>query len=976
MPQKDSRHTFIRRFKLREHLGVLFTALMLVTGLTIAFTGYRMVSRTAMAATDHLVASVSSTVKSETMNAVYQPVQAFTAVLAQSALPKEDSLEGRLDALASMQAILEAYPIVDAIYVGYDSGEFFLVRPLRSPQARALFDAPEASALMVQSIEKAAEAGVSEYLFFDAALNLLRRQTQKDASYDPRTRSWYQEARNSSGLISSAPYIFFTTKEVGTTFARQSRHGNAVVGADIGLSQLSAALAGELPSKGAELVLFKPDGTLLASSGGMSLQEGESTRLRTSDDLPPAARLGVQSYKDGWIGRDITINDGSRDWVLALESISLSGEVRNALLLAIPRDEILVDAVAFLRQTMLLTAGILLLAVPFIWLAARGIARPLSALAEKVRRIEEFRLEERDERIDSRVSEIHALGQGMEHMQTNLRKFLAITGTISAERDFDLLLQRVLQETLQVSAADGGMVALLDEEGNCFKHGSACWLGGADGSMAQCLMMDCQKPDLSLPPYQALHSGSFVRAVIPREDQRSGVDFLAPGFDNPAVTQVEVICLPLRDRMGESLGVLCLFKAMRPGSPAFQTQQIAFIEALASTAAIALENQTLLKAQRDLRDALIHILAGAIDAKSPYTGGHCQRVPVVFQMLAKAACETEEGPLKDFSLNEDQWEEAKLAAWLHDCGKVTTPEYVVDKATKLETIYDRIHEIRTRFEVLKRDAEIASLRAVLGGADAEAEARKLEEALRALDDDFAFVGTCNIGGEFMDDAALARLAAIGERSWLRTLDKRIGVSRDESARMDRAPAEAPPVREPLLMDRPEHILERNPKDRIVPGNPWGFKMDTPQALYNRGELYNLSIRRGTLSEEERYKINDHIVQTIIMLKQLPLPKHLRDVPDIAGSHHETMDGKGYPRRLSRENMGWSARMMAIADIFEALTASDRPYKPGKTLSEALKIMGEFKARNHIDPDLYELFLKAGVPQQYAAGYLKPEQIDV
>jgi hypothetical protein len=278
--------------------------------------------------------------------------------------------------------------------------------------------------------------------------------------------------------------------------------------------------------------------------------------------------------------------------------------------------------------------------------------------------------------------------------------------------------------------------------------------------------------------------------------------------------------------------------------------------------------------------------------------------------------------------------------------------------------------------VLKRDAEITSLRAVLNGADAQDERRKLEDMLRALDDDFAFVAASNIGGEFMDDAALERLAAISKRTWQRTLDKRLGVSHDELARMDREPAESLPVTEYLLMNRPEHIFERDEKDRIPPDNPWEFKMETPRLLYNKGELYNLGIRRGTLSEEERYKINDHIVQTILMLGRLPLPEHLRNVPEIVGAHHETMDGKGYPRRVARDNMSWSARMMAIADIFEALTAADRPYKQGKTLSQTLKIMDDFKEHNHIDPDLYELFLKAGIPQQYAKRYLKPDQIDI
>ena len=142
-----------------------------------------------------------------------------------------------------------------------------------------------------------------------------------------------------------------------------------------------------------------------------------------------------------------------------------------------------------------------------------------------------------------------------------------------------------------------------------------------------------------------------------------------------------------------------------------------------------------------------------------------------------------------------------------------------------------------------------------------------------------------------------------------------------------------------------------------------------------GEVYNLCIGRGTLTAEERFKINDHMVQTIIMLEQLPFPKHLKRVPEYAGGHHETMIGTGYPRRLTKADMSIPARAMAIADIFEALTAADRPYKKAKTLSESLRIMSFMKKDEHIDPDLFALFLETGVFSEYAEQYLLPEQID-
>ncbi|HWA50682.1 MAG TPA: HD domain-containing phosphohydrolase, partial [Dongiaceae bacterium] len=369
------------------------------------------------------------------------------------------------------------------------------------------------------------------------------------------------------------------------------------------------------------------------------------------------------------------------------------------------------------------------------------------------------------------------------------------------------------------------------------------------------------------------------------------------------------------------------------------------------------------------------LIAGAIDAKSPYTGGHCQRVPVLTRMLAEAACADTKGAFRDFHLSEQEWEAVDIGSWLHDCGKVTTPEYVVDKATKLECIYDRIHEIRMRFELLKCAAERDFWRAVAQGGDETTLRARRDAELQALDEDFAFVATCNEGGEFMDPAKIDRLKKIGERRWLRTLDDRLGCSYEERARKERTPAQALPVEEKLLADRDDHIVHRRESEIIGAENPWGIRVETPPYKFNRGELYNLAIGRGTLTNEERYIINDHMTQTIMMLESLPLPRHLAAVPEIAGGHHEKMNGTGYPKRLKREQMSPVARMMAIADVFEALTAADRPYKRAKTLSESFRILTNMKREHHLDPDLLDLFVTAGVWKDYADRFLDAAQID-
>jgi len=439
---------------------------------------------------------------------------------------------------------------------------------------------------------------------------------------------------------------------------------------------------------------------------------------------------------------------------------------------------------------------------------------------------------------------------------------------------------------------------------------------------------------------------------------------------------VSMLTVPLSPREGEVIGVLQFLNALDPATGQvmpFPPDLVRFVTAMAAQAGVTLDNFQLIEAQRELMDAMIKLIAGAIDAKSPYTGGHCERVPELGIMLAEEAGKVSTGPLADFSFkNEEEWREFRIGAWLHDCGKVTTPEYVVDKASKLETLYNRIHEIRTRFEVLLRDARIAQFEAVASGTDPAAAAADYAARKAQLLDDFAFVAECNLGGEFMAPARVERLQRIATETWQRNFDDRLGLVPDELKRFT-APPEPLPVTEHLLADKPHHIIPRVDKRSVDP--KWGFRVNVPEHLFNHGEVYNLSIGRGTLTEEERFKINEHVMQTLIMLEQLPLPKNLKRVPEYAGTHHETLAGTGYPRKLTAAGLSIPSRIMAIADIFEALTASDRPYKQAKSLSESIKILSFFKKDKHIDPDLFDLFLTSGVYQRYAEKYLLPEQID-
>jgi HD-GYP domain-containing protein (c-di-GMP phosphodiesterase class II)/DNA-binding response OmpR family regulator len=440
---------------------------------------------------------------------------------------------------------------------------------------------------------------------------------------------------------------------------------------------------------------------------------------------------------------------------------------------------------------------------------------------------------------------------------------------------------------------------------------------------------------------------------------------------------ISMLTVPMAPRNGEVIGVLQFINALEPGSGAvvpFSTEILVLVEALAAQAAVALDNLQLVEAQKALMENMIQVIATAIDAKSPYTGRHCSRVPVLAVMLAETTSETVSGPLADFRFTTaDEWREFRIGAWLHDCGKVTTPEYVIDKATKLETIHNRIHEIRMRFEVLLRDAEIERLTALSAGECADAVGARHQERQSQLLDDFTFVAECNMGSETMTDAHVERLKRIASMTWMRHFDDRVGLSRADAAHYQSEPRASLPALEPLLADKPHHLIPREQSD--VPDPSFGFKMDMPEHLYNHGEIHNLCVRRGTLTEEERYKINEHMVFTIVMLAQMKFPRSLKRVPEYAGTHHEGLNGRGYPRGLSDKELSIPARIMAIADVFEALTAPDRPYKKPNKISEAVKILYGLKKSRFVDADIFDLFLTSGLYLRYAEKYLKPEQID-
>ena len=530
-----------------------------------------------------------------------------------------------------------------------------------------------------------------------------------------------------------------------------------------------------------------------------------------------------------------------------------------------------------------------------------------------------------------------AASAGADDLVHRLEQLNSIGASLSAERDINRLLEAILAAAKTITRADGGtLYRLTDERTLRFEivrtSSLRYYLGGTSGNPVPFYPIQLYKdgkPNHGMVAAYAALTGQTVN--IADAYAADGFDFTGTrAFDaKTGYRSKSFLTVPMRNHEGETIGVLQLINAIEPRSGeivAFSASDQRLAESLASQAAIALTNRLLINQLEQLFESFINLINTAIDEKSPYTGGHCQRVPVLTMMLAEAVNDTREGPLAEFSMNEKDRYELKIAGLLHDCGKVTTPVHVVDKATKLETIYDRVHLIDTRFEVLRRDAEIESLRRQLAllqqkhPLEAAEEERRLRERLRALDEDRRFLHACNIGSERMSDADIERVRRIGQYRW-----------RDPS------------------------------------GHEASFLTDD--------EVKNLTIRSGTLTEEERKIINHHIVATIKMLEALPWPRHLANVPEYAGGHHERMDGKGYPKGLRREQMSVQARCMGIADIFEALTAKDRPYKKGKTLSESLEILGRMKQNQHIDPDLFDIFVRKKVYRRYAEMFLDGEQID-
>lgn len=516
-----------------------------------------------------------------------------------------------------------------------------------------------------------------------------------------------------------------------------------------------------------------------------------------------------------------------------------------------------------------------------------------------------------------------------------LRHLIDISISLSVERDTTRLLERILTSAQTLTQADGGTIYSVTADKSLkfetlINNSLNMYMGGSSG-------VPISFPSIPIYTEGQVNQHAIV-AIAAAEGEMIHIPdaYACEQYDLSAARSMDqrtgyhtqsVLTVPMKNHEGELNGVLQLINATVDGKvSAFSIQQMELVRSLASLAAVALTNKQLIENMEELFQGIARLIAKAIDEKSPYTAGHCKRVPELTMMLADAVHHHNTGPLADFILTEADRHELSVAGWLHDCGKIATPEHVMDKASKLQTIYDRIELVDAKIEIAKRDFELSLAGPLYLASHQQDQAQvallqqQLAQGLAVLDAQREFLRKANIGGEFMDKDDQHRVADFGRQQQIR------------------------------IAGQEQNLLSDN-------------------------EIYNLSIARGTLTPEERKIINRHMDITVDMLESLTFPKHLQRVPEFACGHHEKMDGTGYPKGLKKEQMSVPARMMAIADIFEALTASDRPYKIGKPLSECLVIMGRMKENQHIDPDLFDIFIDQKVYLKYAEQFLKPGQID-
>ncbi len=882
---------------------------------------------------------------------------------------------------------LEQNSSLYSVYIGYKSGEFLqIIKTSANPVVLSAHSAPENTEYILRLISQSDENRQEQWVFFNSGLKILDQYVKTDPQYIPSDRPWFQDAlREAPNVILTDPYMFNSLKHPGITAAAAVSE-DIVTGVDITLSNLKQFVDNIHISENAGVLILDDNDRIIAANSAIT-----DSFSFSGDNLVTLNSLNALGYSDFQ----------SEDYFIWDHPWKIPGGADYRILITAPKKDFMGHQLLIQRRIIIVSLVIFILIIPMVVILSRYMSRFLEHLALDAGRIQDFifngeinehspivEFEELAVAFKVMKSAIAVKTEELKISMGKLERIIELGIAMSIEESPEALVEMILMGAKELSGADGGSLYLKGKSDELeFKIVLNDSLGIAQGGTSSTpvtlpavkLYEENGKPNFHNVVSSAFHKGETI--II--DDAYSDPEFDFSGtkkFDElNNYYSKSFMTVPLKLQGSEIIGALQLINCQSKQTGeiiSFSRNIRSFVEALSAQAAAILYNRNLMDSQDELFEALIKLIANAIDTKSPYTGGHCARVPVLAEMIADAAEKTDTGKLADFRfVSKEEKRAFIIGAWLHDAGKMTTPEFVVDKAVKLETIYNRIHEIRTRFEILLRDIRIEEFENISKGDTPENALSERKQKEEKLYDDFIFVARCNTGDISMTEENLHRLIEISRITWLSHFDHTAGLSREESKRLSTGYIKGEPITEFLISDKASHLIQEKDHRSKDLYNEYGFIIPHPDVLYNRGELYNLQIPYGTLTAEERYKINEHIMQTIVMLKSLPLPRGMSRIPEFGGTHHEALNGRGYPKGLDSSELSVPARIMTIADIFEALTASDRPYKKAKKLSEAIEILNTMSMDGHIDREIFIFFLESGIYMDYAEKYLPSEQMD-
>ena len=841
--------------------------------------------------------------------------------------------------LGTIAKVLAHSPHLTTLYFGDVNGNSILVRPIYDRHDWAQLNAPENAVLMV---DHNPFKGGAERIFFDAKMTKISAFPHDNKQYDPRTRPWFTETTQGGEINITEPYYFYLYRHIGITFSRQSLDNKSVIAADFTLGSLNKAMQALSYSPNSKTLLFTEQGNLLAAN---QLQTaGNTTKLISLNDLGLQEFVPDLSKIDRKHGLYQRITWRDKSWQLIITPMEMDSYDTLYLVNLISMSDLLANSDLFRSKLIYASIIIVFICLIIVISATNYVINPLTVLVRSLNNIQYFNFRRRPYQ-RSGITEIDSVNEAMLTMETVLLDFFHTLKSVARSTEPQQVSQTLVTQVQEMLSADGCLLFTNSPQARS-EFGLAASIGCSVNIDLKPLF-DCNPAAFALPIYE----------LTPTE-----IALIAS-------KKHSCILMPLMNRSQQNNGALLI--CFKDKVSAETRSRLNFVHEFTAFNEIVLEHLEAMEEQTNLFHSFVKMTASAVDVKSAYTGEHCKRVPELTKLFAEQVV-ADKQDFADFKLDKKQWEELLLAAWLHDCGKVSTPDFIMDKSTKLETVYDRIHEVRMRYEVLCRDADIAYWQAINNGSNPEETKAQCTQLKQTLSDEFAFIAECNLGSELMEPNKIERLNQIAKRTWLRTLPDNIGIYQPQR---DKQVPQSLPAVENVLADKPEHLCAWADGKKLPKGGVRDFKIQPPEYQYNRGECYNLAIQTGTLTNEERYRINEHVVQTYIMLDRLPYPKHLKNLPIIAGSHHERIDGTGYPLQLKGKEIPLQGRILAIADVFEALTAADRPYKEAKTLSFALTIMANMAKDQHLDIQLFDLFLRSEVYLDYAQQYLSPAQID-